>query len=450
MSVLVETSIGDIVIDLHTRDAPRTCTNFLKLCKSKYYNFTPFHRIERNFIAQTGDPTGTGEGGESVYGLLGKARYFPAEVHPQLKHTRRGTVSMAVSSGSGKSGGMSGSQFFVTLTDHLDYLDGKYTVFGEVAEGLDVLDKLNDAICDEHHRPLRDIRIQHTIVLDDPFPDPPGLVAPDRSPQPTREQLAQMRIEEEDDYMDSSAAAAEGDPEREEKERREREARAQALTLEMIGDLPFAEIKPPENILFVCKLNPATRDDDLQTIFARFGQINSCEVIRDKVTGDSLGYAFVEFEDKSACEEAYFKMDNVLIDDRRIHVDFSQSVSKLHGSWVRSRVKRGVAGARGLQMRRRYRDGAEGGGRSFDMVFDPQARVEASSEDSRGRSGERHRSRHAGKQSSGSSDRYSRHSHHRSRARSRTRSRSPRRSPHGSRGSRGHHESRDRHESRHR
>lgn len=60
----------------------------------------------------------------------------------------------------------------------------------------------------------------------------------------------------------------------------------------------------------------------------------SCEVIRDKKTGDSLSYAFIEFEEKSSAEEAYFKMDNVLIDDRRIHVDFSQSVSKLHGAWL--------------------------------------------------------------------------------------------------------------------
>lgn len=55
----------------------------------------------------------------------------------------------------------------------------------------------------------------------------------------------------------------------------------------------------------------------------------SCEVIRDPKSGDSLQYAFVEFEDKRSCEAAYFKMDNVLIDDRRIHVDFSQSVAKM-------------------------------------------------------------------------------------------------------------------------
>merc|ERR1712123_54755 len=74
-----------------------------------------------------------------------------------------------------------------------------------------------------------------------------------------------------------------------------------------------------------------TCDDDLEIIFSRFGQVVSCEVIKDRVSGDSLQYAFVEFGDRAACEQAYFKMDNVLIDDRRIHVDFSQSVSKY--SW---------------------------------------------------------------------------------------------------------------------
>ncbi|KAJ1935962.1 Peptidyl-prolyl cis-trans isomerase-like 4, partial [Linderina pennispora] len=172
MSVLLETSVGDIVIDLYFEETPRTCINFLKLCKIKYYNFTLFHGVERNFLAQAGDPTGTGEGGESVFGVLGKQKYFAAEVRPKLRHARRGTVSMAVSAT--ESGvGVSGSQFFITLADGLDYLDGKYAVFGEVAEGLDVLDKLNSAICGDDYRPLRDIRIRHTIVLHDPFPDPP-------------------------------------------------------------------------------------------------------------------------------------------------------------------------------------------------------------------------------------------------------------------------------------
>merc|ERR1719410_2786080 len=108
----------------------------------------------------------------------------------------------------------------------------------------------------------------------------------------------------------------------------EKEAKARAAILTIVGDLPDEDVAPPENVLFVCKLNPVTCDDDLEIIFGRFGKVIQCEVIRDRVSGESLQYAFVEFADRSACEQAYFKMDNVLIDDRRIHVDFSQSVSK--------------------------------------------------------------------------------------------------------------------------
>merc|ERR1719410_870235 len=108
----------------------------------------------------------------------------------------------------------------------------------------------------------------------------------------------------------------------------EKEAKARAAILTIVGDLPDEDVAPPENVLFVCKLNPVTCDDDLEIIFGRFGKVIQCEGIRDRVSGESLQYAFVEFEDREACEKAYFKMDNVLIDDRRIHVDFSQSVSQ--------------------------------------------------------------------------------------------------------------------------
>ena len=88
-----------------------------------------------------------------------------------------------------------------------------------------------------------------------------------------------------------------------EEERRKQAARASALTLEMVGDLPFANVRPPENVLFVCKLNPVTRDEDLELIFSRFGSIMSCQVIRDKVTGDSLQYAFIEFDKREDAEQ---------------------------------------------------------------------------------------------------------------------------------------------------
>lgn len=96
-----------------------------------------------------------------------------------------------------------------------------------------------------------------------------------------------------------------------------------------MDDLPEADIEPPKNVLFVCKLNSVTQADDLEIIFSRFGKVKSCEVIRDWKTGDSLQYAFIEFETEDACILAYSKMDSSLIDERRIKVDFSNSVSKM-------------------------------------------------------------------------------------------------------------------------
>jgi len=280
-----------------------------------------FHTIQADFIAQTGDPTGTGRGGESIFSQLygPQARFFEAETVPRIKHTKQGLVSM-VNCGEN----VLGSQFFLTLGDELDYLDGEHCVFGEVAEGEEVLSKINNTITDGSGRPYQDIRITHTVVLHDPYDDPSGLEFREDSPEPTEEMLASSRIGADENINDYA-----GKSEEEINEIiADKEAKARATILEMVGDIPDAEIAPPENVLFVCKLNPVTCDDDLEIIFSRFGPVVSCEVIKDRVSGDSLQYAFVEFADRAACEQAYFKMDNVLIDDRRIHVDFSQSVSK--------------------------------------------------------------------------------------------------------------------------
>ncbi|GJC79825.1 peptidyl-prolyl cis-trans isomerase-like 4 [Colletotrichum liriopes] len=379
MSVLLETSSGDIVIDLLVDYAPKLCENFLKLCKVKYYNFSPVHSVQKNFSFQTGDPLGPlskeSDGGTSIWGLLSgdsAKKMFPAFFHPKLKHLERGTVSMAtVPLDSDPDTRVAASQFIVTLGDDTDYLDGKAAVFGKVVEGFDVLEKINEAIVDDKGHPLIDIRIKHTIILDDPYPDPPELREPSASPPPTKPQLDTVRIADEaalheDDDLDEEAI---------EKRRRDREARAQALTLEMMGDLPFAEVAPPENVLFVCKLNPVTTDADLELIFGRFGKILSCEVIRDAKTGDSLQYAFIEYADKASCEAAYFKMQDVLIDDRRIHVDFSQSVSKLSQVWRddtnqkrRKHASRGGwGGVDELEKRRQYRDEYERNGDNYDL-----------------------------------------------------------------------------------
>ncbi|PKI61841.1 hypothetical protein CRG98_017739 [Punica granatum] len=282
MSVLIVTSLGDLVVDLHTDECPLTCKNFLKLCKIKYCSGCLFHTVQKDFIAQTGDPTGTGEGGDSVYKFLygEQARFFTAsvEIHPSLRHSKMGTVAM----------------FYITLQDDLDYLDGKHTVFGNLAEGRDVLTRINEAYTDEKGRPFTNIRIKHTYILDDPFDDPPRLaeLIPDASPEgkPKDEPDSnEVRLEDVWVPLDERLGAAEL-----EKVIRTKEAHSSAVVLESIGDIPDADIKPLYNVLFVCKLNPLTDDEDLHTIFSRFGTVLSAKTIRDYGTGDSLCYAFIE------------------------------------------------------------------------------------------------------------------------------------------------------------
>ncbi|KAG6773721.1 hypothetical protein POTOM_021037 [Populus tomentosa] len=349
MSVLIVTSLGDIVVDLYADKCPLTCKNFLKLCRIKYYNGCLFHTVQKDFTAQTGDPTGTGAGGDSVYKFLygDQARFFGDEIHLDLKHSKMGTVAMA-SAGEN----LNASQFYFTLRDDLDYLDGKHTVFGEIAEGLETLTRINEAYVDEKNRPFKNIRIKHTYILDDPFDDPSQLaeLIPEASPEgkPKDEVDGDVRLEDDWVPMDEQLGTAEL-----EEVLRAKEAHSSAVVLESIGDIPEAETKPPDNVLFVCKLNPVTEvsllfsisvDEDLHTIFSRFGTVISADIIRDYKTGDSLCYAFIEFETKEACEQAYFKMDNALIDDRRIHVDFSQSVAKL---WSQYRRKDNQPAGRG-------------------------------------------------------------------------------------------------------
>ncbi|KAG2765477.1 Peptidyl-prolyl cis-trans isomerase [Phytophthora cactorum] len=329
MSVLVETTLGALVLDLFVEDCPLACTNFLKLCKTKYYHGCLFFNVQENFMVQAGDPTATGTGGDSIYGKLygAQARFFEDEL-PKSKgrshEDRRGLLGMA--SGSVN---QNASQFYITTrAEDMAYLDGQHTIFGEVAEGMDVLDKINALFVDKDYRPYQDVRIKHTYVLDDPFPDPKGLDELIPPSSPTRERPEEEQVEPRlaaDEKLDEN----EGRTEQEiEKAVREKEAKSRAVVLEMIGDLPDADVKPPEEVLFVCKLNPVTESADLDMAFCRFGPCKS-EVIRDQKTGDSLCFAFVEFTDRRHCEEAYFKMNNVLLDDRRIKVDFSQSVSKL-------------------------------------------------------------------------------------------------------------------------
>jgi len=126
--VTISTDLGDIVIELFADKAPTTVNNFVFLARDGFYDGVTFHRVIKGFMAQGGDPTGSGSGGPGYR--------FADEFHPALKHDQPGILSMA-----NAGPGTNGSQFFITYgaTPHLD---GKHTVFGRVIEGMDVLEAI--------------------------------------------------------------------------------------------------------------------------------------------------------------------------------------------------------------------------------------------------------------------------------------------------------------------
>jgi cyclophilin family peptidyl-prolyl cis-trans isomerase len=126
----LKTEKGDIVVELFADRAPRTVENFVNLARAGFYDGTTFHRVIGGFMAQGGDPTGTGTGGPGYQ--------FADEFHPSLRHDAAGILSMA-----NAGPGTNGSQFFITYgpTPHLD---DRHSVFGRVTEGLDVLRSLRE------------------------------------------------------------------------------------------------------------------------------------------------------------------------------------------------------------------------------------------------------------------------------------------------------------------
>ena len=146
---ILETSLGTVKMRLFPELAPKTVENFIGLINKGYYNGIIFHRVIPDFMIQGGDPTGTGRGGESFFGAD-----FKDEFSPQLRNIY-GALSMA-----NKGPGTNGSQFFIVQKkDGTSWLDGRHTVFGQVFEGMDIVDKIANADRDGMDKPLKDIKI---------------------------------------------------------------------------------------------------------------------------------------------------------------------------------------------------------------------------------------------------------------------------------------------------
>jgi len=154
----LHTSLGDIKAEIFCESTPVAAYNFLALCASGYYDGCLFHRNIKNFMIQTGDPTGTGKGGESIYG-----KYFPDELVDDLEHNARGILSFA-----NKGPDTNGSQFFITYAK-APYLNKKYTVFGKAIHGLETLDKMEQVPTDSNEKPKQPITLLKVTIHANPL-----------------------------------------------------------------------------------------------------------------------------------------------------------------------------------------------------------------------------------------------------------------------------------------
>jgi cyclophilin family peptidyl-prolyl cis-trans isomerase len=142
----IETNMGTFKIKLYPEEAPKTVEHIKGLVEKGFYDGIIFHRIISGFVIQGGDPTGTGTGGS------GKS--IPDEFRNNLKHNKKGMVAMA---NSGRPNSQD-SQFYITLAP-LEFLDGKYTVFGEVVEGMDVITEMGNVQTGSQDRPINEVKM---------------------------------------------------------------------------------------------------------------------------------------------------------------------------------------------------------------------------------------------------------------------------------------------------
>ncbi|KLO17428.1 peptidyl-prolyl cis-trans isomerase-like 3 [Schizopora paradoxa] len=161
MVITLHTTHGDLKLEIFCEATPKAAENFMALAASGYYDGVLFHRNIKTFMVQTGDPTGSGKGGQSIWD-----RPFENELKSTLKFNNRGLVAMA---NSGEN--TNKSQFFITYSKQ-PHLDGSYTIFGKVIDGVDTtLDAIEREPVDKKNRPLKEVRLEKITIHANPIAD---------------------------------------------------------------------------------------------------------------------------------------------------------------------------------------------------------------------------------------------------------------------------------------
>lgn len=151
--IVFETNQGTIEIELFPDVAPKACENMIGLIKKGYYDGLIFHRVIKDFMIQGGDPTGTGMGGESLWG-----QDFKDEVSPSVTFDKKGLLAMANAGPN-----TNGSQFFITTVE-TPHLNMHHTIFGQVISGYDVVERIENSQVDDYDKPLKDQKIIKAYV----------------------------------------------------------------------------------------------------------------------------------------------------------------------------------------------------------------------------------------------------------------------------------------------
>jgi len=152
--VKFKTNQGDIFLKMMTDIAPKAVENFMTHSENGYYNDVTFHRVIKNFMIQGGDPTATGGGGESIWGTP-----FYNEIDPNVLFDRPFILAMANAGGTRSNG----SQFFITTKEN-DFLNGKYTIFGEVIDGTETVTKIENVKTGSRDKPIEDQTILNANI----------------------------------------------------------------------------------------------------------------------------------------------------------------------------------------------------------------------------------------------------------------------------------------------
>lgn len=160
VNVVIHTSMGDIAARLDSRAAPITVKNFLAYARSGFYNGTVFHRVINGFMIQAGDPLSKDEAQKAAWGTGGPGYTVPAEFVPEYRHKKGALAAARRGDAANPYKESSGSQFYIVQDERAcAQLDGAYTVFGEVIEGLPVIDKIASVQTDGRDRPVNPVKI---------------------------------------------------------------------------------------------------------------------------------------------------------------------------------------------------------------------------------------------------------------------------------------------------